>query len=65
MARADDGRRIMSVADYAKARGKTPQVINYYLRTKKLIPDHCECGRTCINVEEADLFFAPKEEDKK
>ena len=66
--RGNEGARIMSVADYAKARKKTPQVINYYLRKKDLVPDFCECGRTCINVEEADLFFQKKEnpeEDKK
>jgi hypothetical protein len=54
--------RIMSVADYAQARGKKPQLIHYYIRTGKLIPDECECGRTCVNVEEADLFFKEREE---
>ena len=56
--------RIMSVADYAKSRGKKPQLIHYYIRTEKILPDFCECGRTCVNVEETDAFFKDQAEKK-
>lgn len=51
---------LMSVADYAKARGMKPQLLHYYLRKGKLEADFCECGRKCIRVEEADAFFKAK-----
>lgn len=54
--------RIMSVADYAKARGMSPQIIHYYIRKEKIVPDFCECGRQCVNVAETDQFFKDKEE---
>lgn len=47
----------MSVADYAKARGLKPQLVHYYIRTDKIIPVQCECGRQCVNVEDTDKFF--------
>jgi hypothetical protein len=51
----------MSVGDYAKARGMKPQLIHYYIRTEKLLPTWCECGRKCVDVREADLFFKEKD----
>jgi hypothetical protein len=53
--------RKMSVADYAKARGIRPQLIHYYIRTGKILPTWCECGRKCVDVREADLFFEKKD----
>lgn len=52
--------QLMSVADYAKARGKKPQLIHYYIRTGKIESDFCECGRKCVRVQEADAFFKEK-----
>lgn len=51
----------MAVSEYAKLRGRSPQLIHYYIRTGKLETEACECGRKCVRVEEADQFFKDKE----
>lgn len=53
--------QLMAVRDYAKARNIRPQLLYYYLRTRKIETDYCECGRKCVRVEEADAFFKSKE----
>ena len=60
MSREKQPPRIMSVKDYAEARGLKPQLIHYYIRTEKLLPEDCECGRQCVNVAETDEFFRRK-----
>jgi predicted site-specific integrase-resolvase len=52
--------RLMAVAEYAKLRGISPQLVHYYIRTNKLEVDLCECGRRCVRVEEADAFLREK-----
>jgi hypothetical protein len=48
---------LMSPREYGKLRGMTAQSVYYYIRTKKLAVQYCNCGRKCINVVEADAFF--------
>lgn len=56
----------MTPREYAKARSVTPQLVYYYLRTGKLVPDECMCGRRVILIEEADevFRFTNKEENE-
>lgn len=53
--------RLMSVIDYAKARGLQPQKVYYYIRSKKLATEECDCGRKCVVVADVDEFFAELE----
>jgi hypothetical protein len=49
----------MSVSEYAKAIGEQPQLVHYYIRTGKIKKGPCECcGRSVIEVKEADEVFA-------
>jgi hypothetical protein len=49
----------MSVSEYAKAIGEQPQLVHYYIRTGKIKKAPCECcGRSVIEVAEADKVFA-------
>lgn len=40
--------------EYAKLRGLNPQLVYYYIRTKKITPELCKCGRKVIEVKLAD-----------
>jgi hypothetical protein len=52
-----DGAIKLSPREYARLRGKKPQLIYYYIRTKRLALEQCICGRNVIDVEAADAFF--------
>lgn len=47
----------MTVIDYAKARGMKPQLVYYYIRTKKIRQEKCVCGRWVIDIKCAEEFF--------
>ncbi len=47
--------------EYAKLRGKVPQLIYYYIRNKKLELEYCICGRRVLDVATTDAFFASME----
>lgn len=42
---------------YAKARNIRPQRVYMAFRNNKLTPNKCACGRTIVNVDEADTYF--------
>lgn len=44
--------------EYARLRGKVPQLIYYYIRNQKLSLEYCVCGRRVLDVKTADDFFA-------
>jgi hypothetical protein len=48
---------VLSIGDYARARGIRPQVIHYYLKTGKLHRETCRCHRMVIDVKEANELF--------
>lgn len=52
----------MTPRQYAKARGIQPQLIYYYLRTKKIDSETCQCGSRVLDIKSADEFFANKEQ---
>jgi len=60
---AEDGRTKMSVVEYARAKGKQPQLLYYYVRTGRIKVESCVCGRKVIDVVSANEFLA--EQDKK
>src|SRR5882724_706051 len=49
----EDQRLITPVA-YGRLRGIAPQLVYYYIRSKKLRTEICDCGRRCIALEDAD-----------
>lgn len=51
----------MTVGDFAKARGMSPQLVHYYIRNKKISSEHCICGRKVIDVKAAKEFFDAKD----
>lgn len=51
----------MTPREYAKLRGVEPQIIYYYIRTKKIRDEVCICGRRVVDVPSANEFFAAKE----
>ncbi len=49
---------LITPVNYAKIRPRiTPQSVYYRIRTGKLPVHRCNCGRTCIDVKEADEIF--------
>jgi hypothetical protein len=52
-----EGATKLSPREYALLRGKKPQLIYYYIRHGKLKKEQCICGRSVIDVAEADIFF--------
>jgi hypothetical protein len=51
--------------NYAKIRPKlTPQLVYYRIRTGKLVPYQCACGRKVIKIEEADKVFGFTNEEE-
>ena len=53
-----DGAVKLSPREYAKMRGKKPQLVYYYIRKNKIQLEQCICGRNVIDVAEADSFFS-------
>jgi hypothetical protein len=49
--------RLMSPIEYGRLRGIAPQRVYAAIRSNKLIPEICECGRKCVVKEEADVLF--------
>jgi hypothetical protein len=47
----------MTPRDFAKLYGVAPQLVYYYIRTKKLPVVYCACGRKTINYNEAKALF--------
>lgn len=52
-----EGASKLSPREYARLRGKAPQLIYYYIRKHKIKMEVCVCGRNVIDVEAADAFF--------
>lgn len=51
--------------EYAKLRGMQPQLVYYFIRTKKIEVELCKCGRKVVNVETADEFFRTQHNAKR
>ena len=49
-----ESQRLITPVAYGKLRGIAPQQVYYYIRTKKLETEVCDCGRRCIRIEDAD-----------
>ena len=47
----------MTPRDFAKLYGVAPQLVYYYIRTKKLPVEYCQCGRKVISYEQAKALF--------
>jgi len=58
--RADEFGKL-SPYDYAKLRNMRPQRVYYFIRSKQLEFEWCNCGRRIIDVRAADEFFAAKD----
>lgn len=52
-----DDAPLLSPREFAKLIGVAPQLVYYYIRTKKIDVEICNCGRKTVNVEKARLFF--------
>jgi hypothetical protein len=50
----------LSPREYAQARGMTPQLVYYYIRTGKVKKERCVCGRWVIDVRAADEAIQTK-----
>jgi len=46
--------------EYAKARGMTPQLVYYHIRCGNLKTERCICGRTVLDVRDADETLQTK-----
>jgi hypothetical protein len=53
---------LLTPVDYARLRGRKPQLVYYYIRAKRLDIERCNCGRKCISVTKADLLFTAIDE---
>jgi hypothetical protein len=51
---------LLSPRDMAKVLGIAPQLLYYYIRTGKIEPVICNCGRKCVDVETTKAFFESK-----
>ncbi len=54
----------MSPMEFARARHMQPQLVYYYIRTGKIQPEECVCGRMVIDIKAADEFFRAKAKTK-
>jgi hypothetical protein len=54
---------LLTPRDFAKVIGVQPQLVYYYIRTKKLDVVVCQCGRKCVNVEAATKFFNERNQE--
>jgi hypothetical protein len=63
---ADQAREVgkLTPREYAKLNGMAPQLVYYYIRTKKLELEYCLCGRRVLDVNTADKFFESRRQDK-
>jgi len=52
-----EGASKMAPIPYAKSRGIYPQKVYAAIRNHKVVPEHCSCGRTVVDVEAADEYF--------
>jgi len=52
-----EDQRLMTPIDYGRLRGIRPQRVYYYIRTHRLVPETCDCGRKCIVKKDADELF--------
>jgi hypothetical protein len=48
-----------SPIEYAKTHGIKPQMVYYWIRTGKLKKEMCVCGRSVIDIAEADAVREP------
>lgn len=46
--------------EYAKARGMNPQLVYYYIRKGDIKKEICVCGRSVIDVRDADEAISTK-----
>lgn len=51
---------LITPVNYAKVRPIAPQSIYYAIRTGKLAIKQCNCGRKCIDKDEADDYYRGK-----
>lgn len=54
---AREGHYRLTPIQYAKARGIRPQRIYSAYRHNKLTKETCQCGRTIVDIDEADEYF--------
>lgn len=47
----------LSPREYGKLRGMAPQLIYYHIRQGRIKKESCLCGRSVIDVDDADQFF--------
>lgn len=47
----------LSPRDYGKLRGITPQLVYYHVREGHIKKETCLCGRSVIDIDQADQFF--------
>jgi hypothetical protein len=55
----------LSPREYAKIRGKAPQLVYYHIRKKHIEMETCICGRKVIDVAKADAAFAQSERGRR
>ena len=60
-----EGAEVLPIRDYAKYKGLAPQLVYYYIRTKKIETNLCQCGRKIINVRDADAALTRSKEDRR
>jgi hypothetical protein len=49
--------KLISPVDYAHIRPITPQLVYYAIKTNKIGIQYCQCGRRCIDKDEADDYY--------
>ncbi len=47
----------LSPREYGKLRGIQPQLVYYHIREGHIDKLTCDCGRSVIDVDQADQFF--------
>lgn len=52
-----EGASKLSPRDYGKLRGIAPQLVYYHIREGHIKKETCLCGRSVIDIEQADIYF--------
>lgn len=50
----------MSPRDWAKTKSIAPQLVYYYIKAGHIKKETCQCGRSVIDVEDAEAFWREK-----
>jgi len=51
--------------EYARLRGMVPQMVYYHIRQGTIKTERCICGRTVLDVAQADKSLQAKEEARR